>query len=58
MAKPAYFKLDSDLWPEPGPLKLDWPTRKLAIYLREAASHDADNIALRRRAAESRWIWG
>ncbi|MHB8864402.1 MAG: hypothetical protein ACYC6N_18520 [Pirellulaceae bacterium] len=47
MAKPAYFKLDSDLWPEPGPLKLDWPTRKLAIYLREAASHDSDNVALR-----------
>jgi hypothetical protein len=53
MAKPAYFKLDSDLWPEPGPLKLDWPTRKLAIYLREAASHDEDNIALR---SESRIV--
>lgn len=36
-----WFAVDSALWQEPGPLKLDWPTRKLAIYLREAAGvHD------------------
>jgi len=31
-----WFLVDSELWQEPGDLKLDWATRKLAIYLRDA----------------------
>ncbi|MFO7764620.1 MAG: hypothetical protein R6V61_12910, partial [Wenzhouxiangellaceae bacterium] len=49
MAKPRFFPLDADLWQVPGPLKLDWPTRKLAIYLREASSHNADPACYRTR---------
>jgi len=44
---PPYFMVESELWQEPGSLKLNWTTRKVAIYLRDAASHDPDNVALR-----------
>ncbi|MGM0487881.1 MAG: hypothetical protein ACQESR_14110 [Planctomycetota bacterium] len=49
MAKPRFFQLDADLWHVPGPLKMDWPTPKLAIYLREATSHHDDPACYRTR---------
>jgi len=44
---PPYFQVESELWQDASPLKLNWTTRKVAIYLREAASHDPDHVALR-----------
>ena len=44
-----WFPVDADLWQSPGPGKLSWRTRLLAIYLRSTATPHGDrpNVALR-----------